>query len=110
MGRPLLVNLTFSRPWDNMGNLGVLSGLCVDLHPYCTLGVAGIYFDPTSKLLVCAFSSPLLHVRVYFEQLGEAFWRKVRRKTKSSCDCEGCISDYRPLEAFKPPGNVLIFN
>ena len=54
-GRPLLVNLTFSRPWDNMGNLGVLSGLCVDLHPYCTLEVAGIHFDPTNKLLVCAF-------------------------------------------------------
>ena len=101
MGRPnLLVNLTFSRYWD-----GDVPGLCLALHRYCTLEVAGIHFDPAVDLIagdelsVCTFLSLPLHVKVYSEQISGAFLKGVKRKTQSSCDCEGCISDHQALKS-----------
>ena len=71
MGRSnLLVKLEFSRHVDKLGDV---SDLCIALHRYCTLEVAGIHLDPTAdviigeKLSVCVFPSFHLHVKVYVE-------------------------------------------
>lgn len=72
------------------GELGDVSDLCIAMYQYCTLEVAGIHLDPAAdvivgdELWVCAILSFLLHVKVYFEQINEAFLEKVGQQY--SCD------------------------